>query len=187
MNGPEDVERLVDQWSARVAERARQFQVVQQGVSSVVVSEEAAGGAIRVTVDSSGNVRDIALSEDIQRMSASTVAQQIMGCIKRAQAQLAGRVQGIMAEVAPGDPEAAAAVVGNYQQKFPPQPSEEQGALPSTQVNAGFGLSHVEDDIPSSRSYPVAPPPAPVAAVAASPARGHASRDEDDDVMADPW
>ncbi|KAA2262662.1 YbaB/EbfC family nucleoid-associated protein [Solihabitans fulvus] len=190
-NTPDDVGRVVDQWSTRVAERAQRFKETQRAVSAISVTESAAGGAIRVTVNSSGNLSDIALSDDTQRMSPATVAKQLMSCVQRAQAKLAGRVQEAMAQVAAHDPASAAAVVDRYQQRFP-EPAEDQIAPPPTQQNAGFGMSHLDDESARApRRAPAVgytPPPAasppPQAAV---PRRAPVRDVDDDDFGASPW
>ncbi|TCO56009.1 YbaB/EbfC family nucleoid-associated protein [Actinocrispum wychmicini] len=133
MDTPEDVDRLVGEWSTRVTERARRFQIAQESVATLSVTESAANGAIRVTVGPSGIPTDIWLSDDTGRMRPAEVARQLMACMRRAQAGLADRVGAVMAETV-GDSADAAAVVDAYHQRFPQDdpapPSEAPTRLP---------------------------------------------------------
>lgn len=183
METTDEIARRITEWRAGVAEQARQYDAASRAIDGVSVTETAAGGAIMITVASSGIPTDLRLGEDVSRMKPDQIAAQIMACLRRAQARLADRVGAAVADTVGGGV-GAEAIVGQYQHRFPPPPDMVEPPAP-LEENADFGLSAMDAE-PA--------PPAPVAPVRERPAaparaqhRAPAGSDEVEDWSARPW
>lgn len=184
MQSTDEVARLISQWRAGVTEQAERFDATRRAINEVSVTETAAGGAIVLTVDSSGVPADLRLGDDIGRMKPDMIATEIMNCLRRAQTRLADRVGAVVAETV-GDAEGAEAIAEEYQLRFPPPPDLVDAPPAPTEENAGFGLSAmaVEPEPAGTAPAPAGPSPAPARPADRAPAR----TDEDEDWAASPW
>lgn len=153
METADDVARLITEWRAGVTEQAQRFDAARRAIDEVSVTETAAGGAIVLTVASSGIPTDLRLGGDVDRMKPEQIAAQIMACLRRAQARLADRVGAVVADTI-GDAAGGQAIAEEYQNRFPSL-SEVAGEPPSPLAeNLAFGLSEMDME--------PAPPAAPV-------------------------
>jgi hypothetical protein len=178
----EEVSRLISDWRAGVTEQANRFDATRRAIDDVSVTETAAGGAIVLTVESSGIPTDLRLGDDVARMKPAAIATEIMNCLRRAQTRLADRVGTLVAETA-GDDASAAAIVEQYRHRFPPPPDAVDAPPAPTEENADFGLSAMAaEPAPGVAPTPVTPTPAPTART--KPTRPD---DEDEDWAASPW
>ena len=180
METTDEIAKRITEWRAGVAEQARRFDAASRAIDGVSVTETAAGGAIMVTVASSGIPTDLRLGEDVGRMKPDQIATQIMACLRRAQARLADRVGAVVADTV-GDGAGAEAIVGQYQHRFPPPPDMDAAPPSPLEENADFGLSAM--DAEPAPPAPVAPP----ATAARTKPRTPASNDEVEDWSARPW
>ncbi|NUT52035.1 MAG: hypothetical protein HOV94_32785 [Saccharothrix sp.] len=169
MDSPDEVERMITEWRAGVAEQAERFDAARRAIDGVSVTETAAGGAIVLTVASSGIPTDLRLGDGVDRMKPDQVAAQIMACLRRAQTRLADHVGSVVVD-AIGDAAGGQAIVEEYRHRFPPLPGVDDQRPPLVE-NADFGLSDLDPD--------PAPPPA-VAVAAPVRAARHAPADDED-------
>jgi len=178
----DEIARRITEWRAGVAEQAKRYDAASRAIDEVTVSETAAGGAIMITVASSGIPTDLRLGEDVGRMKPDQIAAQIMACLRRAQARLADRVGAAVADTVGGGA-GAEAIVGQYQHRFP-RPPDTAGQPPSPlEENADFGLSAMDAE-PTPAAAPVQHQPA---APARTQHRAPARNDEEEDWGARPW
>lgn len=184
MQTTDEITRLIAEWRTGVADQAKRYDAASRAIDGVTVTETAAGGAIMVTVASSGIPTDLRLGADVGRMKPDEIASQIMACLRRAQARLADRVGAAVTETV-GDGVGAAAIAGEYRHRFP-VPPDMDGEPPSPlEENADFGLSAMDaEPVPAAPAAPVAPPPP-----AATRAKRLPANDNDDveDWSARPW
>jgi hypothetical protein len=191
-----EIEGLIAEWRSGVTEQAQRFEASRQAINEVSVTETAAGGAIMITVASSGIPIDLRLGDDVGRMKPDQIATQIMTCLRCAQARLADQVGAVVAERV-GDAAGAAAITAEYQHRFPAPPDVAAQPPPPTEENAGFGLSDLDTDqhraasagsIPGHGrpSYP-APVPATASTAPASAARRVPASAEEDETWNRPW
>ena len=111
---------------ARQAERrTRQFARVRDDIRALTVTEQSARGAVRVTVQASGALSDLRMTDEVGRMRPDQIAAEVMACIRKAQARLAERVRDVVAENVPGGDPAAQRIVDQYREQFP-EPEPEQ-------------------------------------------------------------
>lgn len=149
---PDQMQRRLSQWTQGFAERAEQFRTMRAQVEQVQVTESAPDGTVRVTVDSSGILTDLALTDKIRDMPPPELAAQVMACLRRAQQQLAPRVQEAMQATVGGEESLVENVVSGYRERF-----GENLSRHSTGPDAGvLGLGMIEDDCPP-RHYPQPP------------------------------
>src|SRR5262245_40658094 len=126
-----EIEAQIAEWRSGVTEQAQRFDAARRAIDEVSVTETAAGGAIMVTIASSGIPTDLRLGDDVGRMKPDQIAAQIMTCLRRAQARLAERVGAVVAERV-GDTAGAAAIADEYQHRFPALPEEATEPPPPT-------------------------------------------------------
>lgn len=152
---PDQVERQLSQWAQGFADKAERFGAMRAQVEQIQVTESSADGAVRVTIDSSGAPIDLALTDKIGGRPPSEVAAQVMACLRRAQQQLAGRVQQAMAVTVGDEEQVIEHVVAGYRHRFGEDPQDRPRPDP------GFlGLGAIEDDDP---------PPQPIRRPRAAP------------------
>ena len=171
--GPEETERRVEQWAAEFAAKADRYQTMQEQISLVSATESSADGAVQVTVDSSGVITDLVLSDRGGQLRPPQLAAQILDVMRRAQSRLTSRIERVMRDTVGEDVATVQAVVTSYEQRFPePPPAEGQ---------PGYGgdlrIGEVEDDVPPPPSQQ-APPSQPPSS---QPPRRPQRRDEDED------
>jgi DNA-binding protein YbaB len=138
----DQVEHRLSQWAQGFAGKAAQFQTVRAQVEQVQVTEVSIDGAVRVTVDSTGTLTDLALNEKIRDVSPPEVAAQVMACLRRAQQQLAPRVHEAMQATVGDEDHLVERVVSGYRERF-----GEDLLAPSTGADPGvLGLGGIEED-----------------------------------------
>lgn len=179
MDTTDAITQQIDRWRAEVSEQAHRFDVTRRALDEVSVTESAAGGAIAVTVDSSGIPTGLRLGDDVGRMRPEEVATQIMACLRRAQARLVDRV-GTVVAAAMGDAPGADAIVETFRHRFPAPSDEDVPPLTPLEENADFGLSELDaEPTPPVRDRPATP----TRASSPAPARN----DDEEDWAASPW
>ncbi|WP_439657593.1 YbaB/EbfC family nucleoid-associated protein [Lentzea sp. HUAS TT2] len=120
-------EREFARWAAAVAAASEKYQQVSTRVTEAVVHEASRDGLVKVTVDATGVLRDLEISDQARGVSGATLTASIMTTLHRAQSRIADAVSEIVAEVgvdAPGDAEA---LVSSYRRRFP-EPSPDTPA-----------------------------------------------------------
>lgn len=187
MQTTDEIAQLITEWRAGVADQAKRYDAASRAIDGVSVTETAAGGAIMVTVASSGIPTDLRLGEDVGRMKPDQIASQIMACLRRAQARLADQVGAVVTDTV-GDGAGAEAIAGEYRHRFPAPPDMDVEPPSPLQENADFGLSAMDTE--PTPAEPVAPaaPVAPVQPAAArTKQRPPAGNDDVEDWSARPW
>ena len=123
---PEAANRLIDNWESSLKERAAQAKSFADQGAGVTVTARDPDGIVEVTVDSTGAVTALNLSERIRKQPAVEVADLILATMRKAQAQLSRRMAEVAAETMGGDSDVTRAVVASYEKRFPATPPEEQ-------------------------------------------------------------
>lgn len=120
----DDAEEWVRSWSSQVSGRAEAAAALADRVAGLTASATGDGGAIRVTVGSSGNVTGLALEDRVQRLPGQDLAAEILRTMRRAQAGLPERVAEAVDETVGADTETGRAVLASFAQRFPAEPDE---------------------------------------------------------------
>ena len=144
---PDQMELRLSQWAQGFADQADRFHRMRAQVEQIRVTDSSPDGAVRVTVDSSGALTDLALTDKIYGMPPPEVAAQVMACLRRAQQQLAPLVQETMQATIGGEHLLVDNVVSGYRERFGADLSPRR-----TGPDAGvLGLGVLDDDGPPRR------------------------------------
>ncbi|WP_424183527.1 YbaB/EbfC family nucleoid-associated protein [Actinokineospora sp. G85] len=112
-------------WAADVESKAQRYQDMQAQVAAVVITESSRDDVVRVTVDASGSVTALVISDEHTRLSGAELSNAVLTTMRRAQARITGAVAEVMEQTVGDDPDTVAAVVGSYRERFPePEPEE---------------------------------------------------------------
>jgi DNA-binding protein YbaB len=138
----DDAGARVDQWVAAAKAKARRYQVMQAQVEQVSVTESSTDNIVTVTVESSGNVTNLVITDRVREMSGAQIAAMVLETMRRAQAKLPVRLGEVMAEAIGDDTSTIDKIVGNYRAKFP-EPAE---SSVTREVTRNIRLGQPEDD-----------------------------------------
>lgn len=127
MSAADDMDRQIDEWSAKFAEKASKYRALTAEMESITGQAESASGAVRVTVNRAGVLTDLQITDDIRTMRGSQLAGEILGAVRTAQAGLGTKVVAMMQDAVPEDRESIANVADVYARQFP-QPADEAEA-----------------------------------------------------------
>jgi DNA-binding protein YbaB len=110
-------------WKGRIDKLAADTQTMSDRLQHVRVSASDPTGLSEVTVDSTGALVDLRLTERIQRMAPDLVARTIMATIAEARNKLADQSQEIIAETVGADSPAAQAIAERVGQQLRTEPA----------------------------------------------------------------
>lgn len=119
---PHDI--LVD-WERRVEEQTRLTTELSQKMEATRATHESNGGEAVVTVDNSGGLADLKLSERAMRLSPQELASIILDTSRRAQAKMAKQMADLVSSVYGSGSETGEFITSAYTSKFPAPPSDE--------------------------------------------------------------
>ncbi|MFL6120759.1 MAG: YbaB/EbfC family nucleoid-associated protein, partial [Actinophytocola sp.] len=115
---PAEVADRLEEWQQEFDKHLQGFDRLQQAAAGLRVTETAADGGIRVTVDVSGQIVDIVTTDELSSVDATEIGPLILQCLKRAQSTLAAKFAET-AEETLGDDPTRANLVEQYQKRFP--------------------------------------------------------------------
>lgn len=163
-----DANRMIDDWERNATQKAERFQEMARQVEQVSITESVADGAVRVTVGHNGLPTDIAMTDQVLRMTPDEIAANVMAGIRKAQSRYPERLAEILADTVGTEDPAAQHIMVTAEQNFPPvEPDDEPAEDPRPRY------SDIEDEEPPAR------PPRP--ARPARPARPDDRPDDDGD------
>lgn len=137
---PDDTIRSLDEIARKARETHKRFAAMREQVQEVAVTEQSADGAVKVTVQSSGALKDLVFSDKVRQINPSRLASVVLHCVQRAQARLADRVQDLVDGAAPDD-ETGRRIVASFRDRFPQPPTE-------------YGEGPASHDVPQMQSHP---------------------------------
>jgi DNA-binding protein YbaB len=132
---PGQVADRLEEWQRQFDQHLRGFDRLQQAAAGLRVTETAANGGIRVTVDVSGQVVDITTTDELDSVTSQEVGPLIMQCLKRAQSTLAAKFAETAQETLGDDP-VRANLVDQFQQRFPQAEPPQEKPKPRPQSDA---------------------------------------------------
>jgi hypothetical protein len=127
ISGPDAAEEWLDNWSADVQERAEQARTFADRVAELSATATDSDGAVQVTVNASGGVTGLRLSDRIRSWPAERTAGRILAVMRAAQAQLAGRVAAVAAQTVGEHSPIGRDVVAGFHTRFPAPPERKTG------------------------------------------------------------
>jgi DNA-binding protein YbaB len=126
---PDGARERLGAWKSRIDKLAADTQEMGERLKAVRVTARDPGGMAEVTVDSTGAVVDLRLTDRIQRAAPSVVAQAIMATLAQARSQLADRSQEIVADTV-GTESPAARAIAESVGRLREMPAADQAAPP---------------------------------------------------------
>ena len=162
-------EQLAPGNAASIAER---YQAAQEQTERLRLTATSGDGAVSVTVGADGTVTDLTFSNKVKSFALEELSRQILTTMRRAQAQIADRVAGVMAEqLGDEDRDTRSALLDSLRGRFPEQ--DDPGAAPPAP--------------PVPPPPPVPPtPPTPAGGAAQPPRPRHTAVDPDEEDN-NPW
>lgn len=125
-NDIDAAEEWLNTWTASVNAQAERAAQLTSRVAALTANAESNDGSIRVTVGSTGQIEKLALDDRVQRLSGEELARQIMNVMRKAQASLSTLVSSEVAATVGVDTETGRAVIGSFEQRFPPPPQDDR-------------------------------------------------------------
>lgn len=147
----------LDRWIADGEQMAARYQQLSRDVSQVTVTESTPDGLITATVNASGLVTDLRISERLTGMPGPQVAAGVLTAMRRAQSRIAGRVAELMHTTIGQDKAMVDAVLTNYENLFPAPPERPRHAAVD-EVPIG-GTAPTTAPTPSPTPVPARPVP----------------------------
>jgi DNA-binding protein YbaB len=132
---PAQMADRLEEWQRQFDQHLQGFDRLQQAAAGLRVTETAADGGIKVTVDVSGQIVDIVTTDELDSVTSPEVGPLILRCVKKAQQTLAAKFAETAKETLGDDP-VRGSLVEQYQQRFPdaepvkekkPEPPPPQG------------------------------------------------------------
>lgn len=155
VDGASSGDPVLDQMVAEAKAKAARYQEMRAGVEQVSVTESSSDGLVTVTVDASGVVTDLRLTDRIAEHSGDQVAAMMLATMRRAQSRLGERVTRIVQDTVGEDQAVLDKVTSSYHSRFPePEPEEE----PRASVEE-LSIGTVEDEPRAPAPPPVQPRP----------------------------
>lgn len=147
MNGnildPDGARERLDAWKGRIDKLAADTKAMSDQLQGVQVTATDPNGLAEVTVDSTGSLVELRLTERIQQTDPAAVARAIMGTLRDAKNKVADRSQEIIAETVGTESAAARAIAESVDRQLRTPSEDEQADVPGTDED-GFD---VRDDL----------------------------------------
>ncbi|PRX46535.1 YbaB/EbfC DNA-binding family protein [Prauserella shujinwangii] len=171
-------ERMIDEWTRTVQQRAERYQAMAAKVETLSITERSRDGLVEVTVDAKGLLTGVTIAESAQGRRMAEISQLIMRTVRAAQARLPELLQQAMAETIGTEDQAANKIFEDARRQFPAPPEDEQ-APEEPRREMSFGPEDDEPPAPPPPQNPQPPPPRNSPPPRERP-RGR-SRDDDED------
>ena len=123
---PVDPDDLLADWGRRAEQQATLTAELSERMQQTTATVEAHGGEAVVTVDHSGGLAGLRLTDRAMRLSAEELAQVILVTSRRAQAEMAQQIADVVADVYGPGSETASFIAGAYTAQFPELPDDEE-------------------------------------------------------------
>jgi DNA-binding protein YbaB len=116
---PIDPEAAIDDWAARAEGQSALATKLSERLQQAQASAESRNGEVVVTVNHSGGLVKLRLSDQAMTLSASDLEETILATSHRAQANLARQVSDLVSSLYGAGSETADFVGGTYAEQFP--------------------------------------------------------------------
>lgn len=144
-----DPDALMRQWNEQIQAKLQMADEMKQVANAVQVTQRSSDGSVSVTVDQNGIVSALDLTDAALRKQPAQLSADILGAMRTAQAQIAARMQEVMAPIIGGDSATMDALMGGYHERFPEpvtdEPVERRRSGPSDDDDFG-GHNFARDD-----------------------------------------
>ncbi|WP_020667015.1 YbaB/EbfC family nucleoid-associated protein [Amycolatopsis nigrescens] len=126
---PDEAQARVDEWAQGFARKAQRYQAAQAEAEQIRLTASNGDGSVRVTVRADGSVTDLEFANKARTMPLPELSAQILTTMRRAQADIAGRVGEVMAEqLGDEDLETRTVMLDSLRSRFPDPDAEDEPA-----------------------------------------------------------
>ncbi|CRK60573.1 hypothetical protein [Alloactinosynnema sp. L-07] len=151
-------EQEMRRWAADIEAKAQRYQSMQAEVATVTVTEVSRDDVVRVTVDATGAVTDLVISDKSRDLPGAELSTMVLTTMRRAQSKITEQVAEVMVRTVGDDEQTVNAVVDSYRQRFPePEPDLERPTV-STVEEMRLGDVPEDDEQPPRRPQRPRPP-----------------------------
>jgi DNA-binding protein YbaB len=123
---PRDPEEMLADWEHRIQQQSALTSELSQRLEETSASVESTEGVATVTVDSSGGMTELRISEKAMRLPAAELASIILDTNRRAQAKMARQMVDVVSGLYGAGSETASFIGGVYTDRFPDPPEDEE-------------------------------------------------------------
>jgi hypothetical protein len=118
--GGDLTDAALDQWVADADAKAEKYKALSVGIALVAVTETSPDGLITVTVNSTGLLTELRISERATGMPGPRTAAAVMATMRRAQSRVVDRVAEVMRTTIGDDTAMVDTVLADYHGRFAP-------------------------------------------------------------------
>ena len=111
-------------WQRQVAENAQRYRELDERVSQLSITEKSRDGTVVVTVSATGVLTDLVLKERWHPVPEPELAEQIMACLKRAQAKIPGLMAKVIEETLGQQDSSTHLILADTRRSFPEPPPD---------------------------------------------------------------
>lgn len=131
--GREQIEQHLSALNTQAQQRYRDAVEARKKLTAATASAESDGGAVRVTVTSTGALSELVLGEAARKWEPAEIAAKVLRCAQLAQARLADVAQDVLTEgLGDGEKPITDLIVGQLRSGFPePEPQELASSKPN--------------------------------------------------------
>lgn len=115
---PDGASAYVQDWKARIDRKAADTQAMSDRLAGLRVTAEDDNGIAEVTIDSTGLLLDLRLSERTQRVAPDAVSRAVMSALQKARLKAAEQSRRIVEESMGSDSVAARAIADRVEQQL---------------------------------------------------------------------
>lgn len=120
----DDAAEWVRSWNSRTPAGAEVTAALADRVAGLAASATGGDGAVRISVNSGGNVTELSLDDRVHRLTGADLAAEIMRTMRRAQAGLLVQVAVAVEETVGAESDTGRAVLESFEQRFPAMSDE---------------------------------------------------------------
>lgn len=122
---PEDPEDFLVDWERKVEQQTARTTELSRRMQETRATSESRGGEVVVTVDQSGGLAGLVLTERAMRLPAGELAATVLETSRRAQARLAEQMSQIVTGLYGAGSDTANFIGGAYAEQFPTPPEDD--------------------------------------------------------------
>lgn len=119
VSSADDMAAQLGMWTAAARAKAHRYQAMRAQAAQVSVTETSRDDLVTVTVDSTGNVTDLRISDELKGMCGGQLTSAVLSTLRRAQAGLPEQLAEVTADTIGDDQQTMAAVLTSYRARFP--------------------------------------------------------------------
>jgi DNA-binding protein YbaB len=125
---PDGARERLNAWKGRIDKLAADTQLMSERMQSVRVTASDPDGMAEVTVDSTGALAGLRLTDRIQRVPPAVVSQAVMAALREAKSKLADRSREIIADTVGAESPVGKAIVESVGRQLRDSPAPERVA-----------------------------------------------------------